>query len=448
MWSDVCMAMFGRRRDETPQPLPDDTFPYLTTAQASWFRGLVRQGFAEAGLEVTVHADHVVDAQGREFGLSNAAALCHNDDRGETAWPTIVREHARRVVGAVDAPSPFDTMSAAELLASTYVRLMPAADIAPLELSYPPMFCDGVVAVLNVDLPESVTIYDDEHVEKFGPFDDLYRAGIANLRAVAFDDHHVVEHEGGRIDVLLGSSMFVASTILVLPDVVARYGGGIVEEYGVFVAAPFRHQLVFHVIRDASALASLNVLAGFALAGYADSVGPLSPEVFWWRRGEFRKLTEHDEDGISIQVDPDLAAMFEALADTAVEAPVASAAETLPAPSQAPAEAVAAVRALPEVGDEVDNPTEAQLFAMLRDLAVGRGTYLVVERTADTSGDTYAQVLRLDDGSFVVEHRAGDPRKHWGTEVADVHAAHALIAGWAFERPRWDAKQKWKKVKL
>jgi hypothetical protein len=306
------MPIFGNRH---PSDEPhDETFAFFTTSQAALFRDLVRQGFAEAGLEVTAYADHVVDASGRVFGLGNVAAECHNDERGERAWREITSRHTDRIVRATDAPSPFDTMTRAELYAATYPRLMSSQDLRQVQVTYAREVAEGIREVLNVDLPESVATFLDEHVERFGPLEDLRRAGLANLRTVTFDQHEVLEHQGGRVDILLGDSMFVASTLVVLPEVLAGLGLPAPGPRGVFVAVPFRHQLAFHVLQDATAIPSLNVMAAFARAGFDDAPGPVSPDVFWWRDGSLDKLTVNDPDGIRIDVGPELADVLDELA--------------------------------------------------------------------------------------------------------------------------------------
>jgi hypothetical protein len=304
-----------RNRPQPDEGEPrDETFAFFSTSQAALFRDLVRQGFAEAGLEVTAYADHVVDSSGRVFGLGNVAAECHNDERGERAWREITSRHTDRIVRATDAPSPFDTMRPAELYAATYVRLMPTRDLHQVRVTYAREVSDDIREVLNVDLPESVATYLDEHVERFGPLADLRRAGLANLRTVTFDQHEVLEHQGGRVDILLGDSMFVASTLVVLADVLAGLGIPPPGPRGVFVAVPFRHQLAFHVLHDATAIPSLNVMAAFARAGYDDAPGPVSPDVFWWRDGVLERLTVNEPDGIRIEVGPELTDVLNELA--------------------------------------------------------------------------------------------------------------------------------------
>jgi hypothetical protein len=47
----------------------DDALTFLTVTDAAVVRSLVREAFAERGLEVSMYPDHARDAAGREFGL-------------------------------------------------------------------------------------------------------------------------------------------------------------------------------------------------------------------------------------------------------------------------------------------------------------------------------------------------------------------------------------------
>lgn len=299
------MPLFSRR-PKVPATAPDPTFPFWDLRTADEFRALVRTSFAEAGSEVTVHAGHVVDAQGAQYGLANLAAACHNDDRGRKAWTEVVTKHVRTIVAAVAEPSPFDVLTDAEILRSTYCRVMPSADVLPT-MSYVREITPELSVAFNLDLPERVAYFTDERVARFGA-GALRAAGEANLRTVAIDDRKHLEQGGGHIEVLLGESLFVASLVLVLAEVL---GGQRVEfdpDVGVFVAMPYRHQLDLHVPRDASAIPSLQLLAGFAAAGYRDSAGPVSPSAYWWRPDALERVSSIDDDGIRIEIGPELAA--------------------------------------------------------------------------------------------------------------------------------------------
>lgn len=101
------------------------------------------------------------------------------------------------------------------------------------------------------------------------------------------------------------------------------------------------------------------------------------------------------------------------------------------------------LRAIPEVGQTWDDPSEDLLFMLLEDIEAGEGTYVIVERTSDSSGQSYAQAARRDDGSYIVEHREGDADHHYATVAVDMRAAHALLTGWAFQLDGWRDQANW-----
>ena len=64
---------------------------------------------------------------------------------------------------------------------------------------------------------------------------------------------------------------------------------------------------------------------------------------------------------------------------------------------------------MPEAGRSWDDPSEDLLFILLEDIEAGQGSFLIIERTNDPSGQTHAQARRRDDGSYVVERREATP---------------------------------------
>ena len=304
------MKLF-RRSPGVPSSAPDAAFPYWSSDQAQRFRALVRAALAEAGVEATIYADYAEDGKGRQFGLGNLAAVCHNGNRGERAWRKIVEGHVRALVPGMDGQSPFTTMPPSDILAATYLRLMPAEDVQP-NMSYARLVTPDLAEVLNLDLPATVAYYTDEQVASLG-YDALREAGASNLRAVPVDEHRTLEHNGGAIEVLLGESMFTASLLLVFEHVLDRYGLTADPALGAFVGVPNRHQLDFHVVADARAIPSLSTLAAFTAAGYRDAAGVVSPCVYWWRPGGLRRISALTPDGPRIEADAELQSVLEAL---------------------------------------------------------------------------------------------------------------------------------------
>ena len=84
--------------------------------------------------------------------------------------------------------------------------------------------------------------------------------------------------------------------------------------HGVLAVMATRNQIAIHVIRGRSAVPSLRLMARFALAGYSDGIGRLSPNVFWWRDDRWAQVTRLDTDGtIRVIDDPDLTSTIKRL---------------------------------------------------------------------------------------------------------------------------------------
>jgi hypothetical protein len=307
--------------EEPPGPgagAPDEAFPYLTVADAQRLRTLARHAFADAGLEVTVHADHVADADGREFGLANLAAQCHNDDTGPKAWPGLVREHVRRVLAAADRP-PTAELPREDILARAYLRLVGTSTVpesAMAWFSYARPVCGDLIELLALDDPEAVTYLRDADVERVG-LDDLRAAGLENLLREPYDEHHAFAGpDGAEIHVVLGDSVYTASKLLVLPDLLRRLLGERSYPHGLLVAVPFRHQLAFHPIADRRLVPATRFLAGLAADGFSDGVGSVSPFLYWWLDGRLTQLSFPDGDGgLAIHARGEFAALVERLVE-------------------------------------------------------------------------------------------------------------------------------------
>jgi hypothetical protein len=289
--------LFNRKRRGPDEP-PDETLPELTVSGAQRLRDLVRGSMATSGYEVTVYAGHVEDADGRQFGLGSLARRLADPRIAAKQWPQIIEDHVRRLLASVDGPDEF-AVPTEDLLGRTYLRLYEASSLPDTGWwTYGREALPGVLELLALDLPDSVATFNDEQVGKHG-HDRLRAAGLANLRREEADERATFD----GVEILVGS-MFMASTILVLRDVILRTTGEAHLPNGVLVAAPFRHQLMYHVPRDAQVIPALNAMAGNAAAGYDTEVGPLTPHVYWWFDGALQQITNRDDAGaIEVRVE-------------------------------------------------------------------------------------------------------------------------------------------------
>jgi hypothetical protein len=272
---------------------------------------LVRSAFAEAGIEVAVLPDHVVDDQGRQFGLWNLAAVCKT--LPERDWASAVDKHVANLLRPGD---DLDGMTDAELETCTYLRLVERAGLPNLDWhpSATPIGED-MLALLSVDLPETVSTPSEEAWAQRGGLDRWLRIGRANLLALLAGDD--IEHQRievgdqGWFDVAMGDSFFVASTALLTEELVRRFDPAAETPHGVLVATPFRHQVAWRIIDGTtdSALA-LNNLFRFAMLGFADAPGPLSQDVYWVRGGEWVPVTTVVDGHAQVHVSEDLGAVL------------------------------------------------------------------------------------------------------------------------------------------
>ncbi|MFD6335013.1 hypothetical protein ACFWGI_36310 [Streptomyces niveus] len=314
------MGLFrrGPKRDgrETPR---DPEFSFFSTDEAALFRSQVRAAFAERGLEVTVYSDLVTDSAGRQFGLANLAAVCHNDDRGARVWGELVRQHAGMVLRTMDGPSALDTLPPAQIRAQLYPRVISGDSLDAQAFGYARSVAPGLYEILALDLPESVMMLTDEALEPLGPLHELRAQALGNLRQLPVEGRETVKDpEGMRFEVVMGDSFYTASRVLALDSVVQQVTGRRLGTDGALVAFPFRHQLAFHVIRDATVIPSLNAMASFAASGFEDTPGAISPYVYWWRDGTLTQLSDKDEGnveagGLRIVVGDDFQELLERL---------------------------------------------------------------------------------------------------------------------------------------
>ncbi|MGO4804242.1 hypothetical protein AB4089_03845 [Arthrobacter sp. 2MCAF15] len=305
----------GIFRKKSPLPeTPDSHLTFFTASSANNFRTITREVFAEMGLEVVMHPGHAVDDSEREFGLWNVAAACH--DQPPYAWRGAIREHLQRVLTSFDAPDPFDSLTPTDVPRQTFARLYEEASMPGID-GYPHReFAPGIVEMLALDLPDTVTVFSHNNANKFGGFEALRTRGMANLRRLEVEQLETLPMQGGgSFTALLGDSVYTASRALLLPGLASELSGKRVrEEFGWLMSVPNRHQVVWHIIEDATVVGAVNGMARFAAMGYSDSLTPLSPHVFWWDGTSYEQLTQvSDDGGLAIRVSPAFQAVLESI---------------------------------------------------------------------------------------------------------------------------------------
>lgn len=101
-----------------------------------------------------------------------------------------------------------------------------------------------------------------------------------------------------------------------------------------------------------------------------------------------------------------------------------------------------------ESGEIWDDPSEDLLFILLEDIRDKDELFLIVERVADASGQTYMQAIRTEDSRYRLEYRDGSPDRHFFAESTDMREAHDALTKWSFELPGWETAMPWQPLDL
>jgi hypothetical protein len=308
---DESMAFFKRsKRSSGPA---DGALTFMSESDAAEFRTIVEEVFAVLGLPVSVHEDHAIDAQGRQFGFWNIASQCATSEKSE--WRSLIEEHLCRVLESMEAPSPFESLENDEAHYRTYARLYEESFVPDLA-KYPHReFAPGIVEMLALDLPDTVAVFDHDNARSFSGYESLRRSGIANLNDLAVEALETLDAGGGAtVHVLLGDSVYTGSRALLLPSLASELTHDTPTAHGWLMSIPNRQQVAWHVIKDAGVLHAVQAMARFTALGYADAPGPVSPHVYWWNGSAYEQLTRLDESGaLTIEVSPAFQAVLQSV---------------------------------------------------------------------------------------------------------------------------------------
>lgn len=100
---------------------------------------------------------------------------------------------------------------------------------------------------------------------------------------------------------------------------------------------------------------------------------------------------------------------------------------------------IPALRARTESGATWDDRSEDLIFELLSDVERGDETYFVVEQLADSSGQTYIQVIQDGHAGWTVERREGGPDRHFTITVPRLGQAHHTMTACAFGLPSFQS---------
>lgn len=99
--------------------------------------------------------------------------------------------------------------------------------------------------------------------------------------------------------------------------------------------------------------------------------------------------------------------------------------------------------AFPELEQPLEHPTASELLEILEDIDAGNGSFLIVEQSSDPSGQTYMQLMLVEEGQWLVEYRDGRSDRHYATLVPQLSAAHGLLVRWMSGSRNWPPDVLW-----
>ncbi|MDW8803683.1 immunity 49 family protein [Streptomyces scabiei] len=276
----------------------DADLPMLTVPQADLLRDTTSSYFlSRYGVRPTIEAG-VVEHDGHRNPLTTLAQKLRPVP--EEQWPQLIGEHFARL----EVTSQGGHETAQEMLAQTYLRLLPADALPPEgQWRYVRPVAGELVEALSLDAPTWVRLLDDTDVARAG-LEELRAAGRANLLSVPVEHEEVRGPRSALLHSVFGASHFVSSKALVLPDLVRALTGLELPEAGALVAVPTRHLLAFHLVVDHTVVEAVNDLAAYSLGAYEDGPGSLTPRLFWWHQGRLVEITEFDHDSRSLTIVP------------------------------------------------------------------------------------------------------------------------------------------------
>ncbi|GHF46460.1 hypothetical protein GCM10010218_29670 [Streptomyces mashuensis] len=101
-----------------------------------------------------------------------------------------------------------------------------------------------------------------------------------------------------------------------------------------------------------------------------------------------------------------------------------------------------AIRVETENGRRYVEPAAGELDGLVRRIGGDGDRFLVVQRVPDLP-DVFIQVWHEESGDYLLEHRAGDPGRHFQVALDDPGTVAATMTAWARLAPDWDAGLAW-----
>jgi hypothetical protein len=227
-----------------------------------------------------------------DLGLQNVAQICASLPR--TEWSETIHDHFESIF-TIDRESEelarraenFDDVRHL-LRIRIFDRQVPQGPPndpkKPVLVGFP--LADDLLAAFVFDLPSAMrsVAHDERRSWDIGD-DDLRDIAVQNLALDPPPQQAVVPTPDGiAVRVLSGSSLYTASHVLTLPELVGEH------PYGAVVALPNRHAVLVHLVESLSVLPAVNAMLGATRGLYRDGPGSISMDLYWVHNHKWTRL--------------------------------------------------------------------------------------------------------------------------------------------------------------
>ena len=224
------------------------------------------------GAEVIADGMAITGPGGGVMGLSNLAKVLK--DLPESEWERSLEPYLQLFQGPPAIPQAFAD-------ARRRLRIRLAADASdPGWAAYRPV-CDGLDQMLVLTTDCGAMTISDEQIEKWGvPADEVWAEALDHTIWDEPRDRKILDKENMRL-VWVRNSFYASSALLSLDHLLSP-----ANRFGAVVMVPVRDALLYTEVNDEQFLYASAGMIDVGGRWYVDDSGPISADLFWYRRTE------------------------------------------------------------------------------------------------------------------------------------------------------------------
>jgi hypothetical protein len=310
------MGLFSRKKDSVPQ-----WASFFSAKEYAVFIGAVTNYADALGVAWENRDGILVLLQGEfadhQYGLDNLARLCKQNHISE--YPQIVAGHFDSMLAGQRFENEFRQnladfeyvrpYIAVRVYGADYLEIIQQDDFAGRPLA------DGLFAAIVYDFPSTVSLAQLSETTPWGKtVDELIALGLENVRkGYDFPIIPMASGEGAEREVMFvceTEHIFAANILLDLD----RHPG-LVGPSGALVIAPSRNAVICYPINDLKVVQAVNFMSGMAANNFAESPGPLSDKLYWYKDGVFTVIPyQFKNDELSVMPPQEFVEMLNSLA--------------------------------------------------------------------------------------------------------------------------------------